>query len=272
MPRFACCSRTCRQSQLGFTLMELVMVIVLLGIVTITSTRFIHYGVETYLTGASRQHMASTGRFLVERLSRELRNAVPGSVQLRPDLGDCVEFRPVAGAFSYLQAPIAPEPSAQSALVMGDPLFDYQASASDYVAVIYPLEPAHVYVGGGRAAAIAQGGYNSNGDQSYSLTFTGLTSFSEASPAKRLYVTREVVSYCYVGGQVYRFAPAQLSAVSLNDGVLMAQWFANQVTEPMFQLSLSDFSAASLVRLTLRLAERGEEVVLNHEIHLLQAP
>lgn len=277
-----------RHQQSGFTLMELVLVIVLLGIVATATLNFVQFGVDTYLDSASRQNMASSGRFVTERFSRELRNAVPGSVALRNDLigaGDCLEFRPVAGAFAYLPdyngqvAPIDPNPAANSIAVMPTSGFDYDSAESGYVAIIYPLNSTHVYTGGGRAVAIQTGGYNANGDNSFSFTFTGAAQFAAASPAKRLYVAHEVVTYCYMAGtdgaQLIRFAPnrfASNASPSANNGVLMGQWFSNQGSEPAFSIGQSSYSGSSLVRLMLRLTERDEEVVLNHEVHLLQAP
>lgn len=270
--------------------MELVLVIVLLGIVSLASVNFIQYGVDTYLDSASRQNMASTGRFVVERLTREIRNAVPGSVDIRDDLGDCLEFRPVDGAFAYLDeydldgdgdyelAPVGDNSASDTIVVMPSSSFDYDASESGYVAIIYPLNASHAYPGGGRAAQLETDGYEANGDNSYRITFDDSnTLFDASSPANRLYIAHEVVTYCNLAGQLYRFNTSSQygssDTPSSSDGVLMGQWFSNDTeTEPMFEISASSYSASSLVQLTLRISEREEEVVLNHEIHLLQTP
>ncbi|MBW8189447.1 type II secretion system GspH family protein [Neiella marina] len=260
--------------QRGFTLMELVVVIVLLGIIAIATSNFVVTGVEIFTRGIDRQHMASTGRFVVERLSREIRNAVPGSVTVRDDLGDCIEFRPIEATFFYLDAPIAPLPAANTAMVATNTNFVFDSDANDYDAIIYPLDRQHVFSGGGqsRAVQVEQDGLTDNGDNSLTLTFASAFQFPEDSPAQRLFLAREVVSFCLVSGQLYRHSSRNGNISPGTNGSLMGRWFDNRSGEAMFNISQSQYSGVSLVQLLLRLNERDEDVVLNHEIHLLQVP
>ncbi len=260
--------------QQGFTLMELVLVIVILGIVALASSRMVFFGVDTFVSGASRQHMASTGRFITERLSRELRNAVPGSVEAING-GTCLNFRPIAGAFHYLELPVAPSAASQTAIVMSDDNFAYDTTREDYLVVVNALRPDDFETASeGAAVLLSSNGYTSVGDNAYQLTFADAHQFPDDSPAERLYISYETIRYCLVGGsQIYRYETHLESgdAVTTEGGVLMGQWFANQASEPLFKLNDANYEGA-LVELTLRLTEHDEEVVLHHEIHLLQSP
>ncbi|MGL5286554.1 MAG: PilW family protein, partial [Aeromonas sp.] len=65
----------------GFTLIELVMVVLLLGILATFSTQFVSISTRIYGDASAREQLMSDARFALERLNRELRDAVPGSVR-----------------------------------------------------------------------------------------------------------------------------------------------------------------------------------------------
>ena len=66
-----------------------------------STTQFVSQGLSIYVDTARRDNLQQQGRFAVERVSRELRNALPGSVRVA---GNCVDFMPVLNASSYLQS------------------------------------------------------------------------------------------------------------------------------------------------------------------------
>lgn len=75
----------------GFTLVESVMTILLLGILAMVTIPFLRQATEAYLDAQSYADLTARGRQAMERLSRELRHAVPNSVQTVAG-GQGVEF------------------------------------------------------------------------------------------------------------------------------------------------------------------------------------
>ena len=71
--------------QNAFTLIELLLVMVIIGILAVSAFSFIGAGVSIYSQGAERQEAVAQARFLITRLSKELRHATPNSLRLSCD-------------------------------------------------------------------------------------------------------------------------------------------------------------------------------------------
>lgn len=82
----------------GFTLIELILVIVITGILSVGAFTFIHNLSTGYQLSAARGQLAATGWNLMARLQTELRQAVPGSLRLSHNASaQCLEYVPVRG-------------------------------------------------------------------------------------------------------------------------------------------------------------------------------
>ena len=88
----------------GFTLIEMVIVLVLIGISSVISMRFISDMAHSQVSSAERGQALAGSRFAMERLRRELNQAYSPSVYVSNDGGaanSCINFVPVIAAGSY---------------------------------------------------------------------------------------------------------------------------------------------------------------------------
>lgn len=85
----------------GFTLIELVIVIVVLGLLAVMVSEFIGTGVILYRDNAEQQRVLSDVRFAMERLNREIATAHPFSVRDPVGNGSCIEFIRISAAGHY---------------------------------------------------------------------------------------------------------------------------------------------------------------------------
>ena len=115
----------------GFTFVELVTVIVLMSIISLAGVEIIRYTAEAYSKMLGRQTLGNTARIAIDRISRELRGALPGSTRTA---NNCIEFMSINAAGNYLDLPV--ESSASSFQAM--PLNPGQGDENGRIAV-YPV-------------------------------------------------------------------------------------------------------------------------------------
>ncbi|MFL1405786.1 type II secretion system protein [Marinobacter sp. M1N3S26] len=91
----------------GFTLVELVMVIVLLGIVATISVQFVALSTRGAIDTGDRQQRSLKAVVVGEQITRMLREAFPLSVRVTGPTSNCLEWLPIAGATTYTSLPSA---------------------------------------------------------------------------------------------------------------------------------------------------------------------
>ena len=80
-----------RHKHAGFTLIEMIMVIVLLGIMVGILTPFISKAMQAYTHSKARASLVDKGRLALERMAREVHQAVPNSLSVLSG-GTGIEF------------------------------------------------------------------------------------------------------------------------------------------------------------------------------------
>ncbi|MFV1982855.1 MAG: type II secretion system protein J [Thiohalomonadales bacterium] len=205
----------------GFTLIELVIVIVLLGVIATISSKFFTNTIIGYNDADLRIELSHMGRIAIEKVTRELRNAMPRTIRVN---NSCIEFIPVISSAHYQdQAVIYSSPavasmplsvSGQAVAVNQVDVFNLNFTpqvGTNYFLAVYPVGP-----GSGNGDPYAS---NSPGSlvayQSKSFvnpptnTITRLTMnaaflFFRHSPQRRLFIVAPAVSYCVTGTRLER--------------------------------------------------------------------
>ncbi|WP_413485832.1 PilW family protein [Shewanella baltica] len=268
----------------GFTLVEMVTVILILGILVVGVSSFIIFGTRIFVESSSVDQVLSQSRFAVERMTRELRSALPNSVRVNTDslTYQCIEFVPIEASTTYLTMPIIPAAAASTGIV----ILDNTASAIrvNQFAWIYPLIDADVYSSARQKRAQVKT-IAISGNQ-VTLTFTAPTRFAEASPRQRIYFGSSPVSYCFEKGvsgndlQIVRYAGYNFNGVQPNPatmgtGVLMAQSVANRLDNsndlPLI-LTPSSLVNNAMVHLQPRFNVNGETFQYRHQVQVINVP
>ncbi len=254
----------------GFTLVELVIVIVLMSIVSLAGVEVIRQSSDSYLAMSNRQTMANAARLSVERISREVRAALPGSVRTN---SQCVEFIPILVAGRYFSIPV--ETTANSIDVV--PVAAELQSAVGSVAV-YPVGASPYSAGNDILSPEASFGAP-DGNNVSQLSWTGSHSFPFRSPTSRFFMVDDPVSYCVDGNFLFRYQgygvnETQLAVASLPSALpnraLLAEGVAGSVLP--FQVTDPGLTRNALVELNLQFAVGGEMIQLTHEAQLRNVP
>lgn len=233
--------------QKGFTLVELVLVIIVLGIVSVGISGFVRSAMFAYVDMTERESLLRDGSFFVERFTRELSDAVPNSVRIRGNANvHCLQFVPLNWNTYYLNIPQVGESPAVVDLVemTNDLQNEVYVPDSNDVAIVFPLRADHVYgvtnpsnADDIRMRAILScrdddGNCATANDSDSVVQLTLSDGFFTDSPARRIYIADSAISYCVRGGSVYRHVSDISPTQSLfnSGGVLMAENMSNTLS------------------------------------------
>jgi len=270
-----------RNNQQGFTLIELVAVIVILGILATAVSKYIVFGTQIYVEGTARQETLSKSRFVIDRLSRELRTALPYSVRISASQA-CLQFVPIVSSGTYRTDSGATAPPISP--ITGNAIDVISWSGSLSVGdrfYIYATEEDHIYLNTDRFKIIDSVSAGSGPD--YSVTFDNTqnaTAFDQASPRERYFTADSMVFYCVVNGNMYRWETPEINNLAFSEdgiaylGVLMAEGITNTVlSEPPFSYNAGALFRNSVITLYLEFnANDNEDMFFNHEVHIPNVP
>jgi MSHA biogenesis protein MshO len=215
----------------GFTIIEMVVSIVVVGIIGIGMVSYISDSADSLNSAASRSKLASAGRTAIDRMALELHNALPRSIRVTPvadgvtplyfgDGDQCIEFIPVRAATNYVNPSFSGGGSSSFDVIEFSPSLEGTV-ASDAFASIFPTNNT----------AILYDGDNPNGDYTQwpnfpqrrpiqkistitdppdvTLSTVNLVTshrFRRQSPTKRFFVVDQPVSFCVAGDKLYRYS------------------------------------------------------------------
>jgi MSHA biogenesis protein MshO len=276
----------------GFTLIELVVVIVLMGIIAVVGAKMIVAPTEAYLAVNRRAQITDTADVAMRRLSRDLRLALPNSVRVgganrflefvptrngsryRVEGGDILDFGAVDTSFDYLGESLVGE--------VGSVVVFNTGQRSPTGCAVVP-GGADVYEGCNRSAISAvtvskvsfnakQFSFDSPGHRFHIVPTTGPVTLAcenvntvsgNGTGTLRLY-TR----YAIGAGDWGASAPA---AAPVTPG-LTVNVLADHVSACSFIYVSGVTAVNGLVTLRLTLTRGNETITLHHQVHVDNVP
>lgn len=290
----------------GFTLVEMVMVIVITGILASMVAVFIKSPVDSYFDSARRAELTDVADTAVRRMARDIRLALPNSVR-NPTSGtdQCLEFIPTKIGGRY-------RANEEGATGSGDKLdFSIIDASFDMLWLNSTLPTADQIVAGDVVVVYNDGSASGNayaGDNAIqvagvvepggtasttAITFVGTgtaTPFNRKqlpneSPAYRFQVipaNEHVVAYGCSGGVLYRYSrqltgawaqPADCAAMV--SGATSAT-LAKDITACSLRYeppgSSTGLSRFGIISVSLGMTQSGESVTLYHQVHVDNTP
>ncbi len=219
----ALCYSPISRIQQGFTLIELTIVIVLVAIIAGVSSQFFSNVIIGYNDADLRVTLSHSARIATEKLSRELRNAMPQSIRIS---NNCVEFIPIVSSahyqdqnLSYTSPVVASKPLPVSGQNLADNQVDvfnlnFTAQAgTNYYLTVYPIGSGSVnadpYITTNPGVLFnfaSQSVVNAPTNTITRLTMDGAYLFSRHSPMRRLFIVSAPISYCVVANRLQRYS------------------------------------------------------------------
>jgi MSHA biogenesis protein MshO len=272
--------------QSGFSLMEMVMVIVILGILAGVLVPMIMESMNAYEDTKQRSRLVGKGRLALERIAREVRHAVPNSLSTVGG-GSGIEFlRARAGgryvehkdnfgtAFSSIPRRFQKNANKTELYKVGTEL---SFSAGDML-VIGNTAPSDLVVGSpssivpltGIAATTAALDGTPNGQV---LQFGG-NRFPYDSPGKHFFIADDVVEVGLTGSTLYWHEGAFSASLydqsqdwNSTDPVLV-----EEVSNLAFRYTPGNTASTGLLQIELSLDYGDETIDLYHEVHIRNTP
>jgi MSHA biogenesis protein MshO len=286
-----------RSLQLGFTLIEFIIVIVLMGVIGGMVTVFMKSPIDAYLASGRRAALTDTADTVVRRMARDIRKALPNSINTSGD-NQCVEFIPTKAGGRYRAEEITPGDGSSLLFGSADGRFNMLGSNTTFAGNPIPDDQQIKAVAGefdvialtnlGFGVADAYAGSNtavlsgvSSGTET-TLTFgTQTFDMALASPNNRFQVipaNEKVVAYVCTSNKVYRLVSTSLGHIcptaavtSTSPDVSAAPVLAQNVT-CTFDYSGSDLRRHALLSMRIQVTESSESVTLQHEVHVSNTP
>lgn len=234
----------------GFTLIEMILTIIVGGILVLGLAGFVEFGMKGYSDTVERQRLHTQARFILEKMSREIRHSVPNIVRddiVETGADSCVSFYPIDYSGFY-----AVEGSDIEFLVGHSGVASSSVIDAEKYLIINPTnssDTANAYSLVSRTVSVSGTTYTISG---------GASTLGSQSVADRQYIYSSEVSYCIdnSNGWITR------------NGVQVAE----NVSSGSFEYLAANLQRGGLVHVTLLLAQDGEQSNYQQDIQVLNVP
>lgn len=262
----------------GFTLVEMVVVITIVGILAAGAALFIRNPTQAFIDSENRANLTDRADTALRRMARDIRNALPNSVRTSVSgLDSFIEFVPVNSAGRYRASvgssasdnPLDFSLAADTFDVLGPSV---SVAAGDKL-VIYNLgiPGSDVYEGSDSRTMLTTGNLSV-------LSFNG-GQFPQESPSSRFFIVPTPVSYaCDMTNKVllrysgYATQASQPATVAALNSLATARILANGLTSCQVNYVPGVLQRNGIITIYLGFTQDAAAVTLVHQVNVVNSP
>jgi MSHA biogenesis protein MshO len=260
------------QGQRGFTLIEVITVVVIVGILTALTTSIISLPLRGYMDQQRRNTLVDNADMALRLMQRDIRQALPNSIRISG--GTALEILHVSDGGRYRAKPTAAGSGDYLDFTTTDNSFDVIGSLSASPTgsvVVYNLgnSVANAYSGNNLAPVAAA-------STTTHVQLNSAKQFPQPSPLQRFFIVDTPITYwCNTSaGTLLRYTGYSITSNQVNppSGVT-GDIQANTVSSCLFSYSSATANRSGLVTLQMTLTDSsGESTTLIHQVHVDNAP
>jgi MSHA biogenesis protein MshO len=271
---------------MGFSMVELIIVIAILGILSASVGVFIANPVRAYFETIDRATLADAGNSVIRRVMREVQAAVPNSARITASGGTTfLEFVPIVDAGRYRAAASNNYPPQNDPLTVTDPTdSSFQVlgptvnvpAGSQLVVLNLGYGNANLYTGTNMRTV------TSIGPAQQTITFTPTTAWPGDSPGYRFYIVNGAVTYACTPNATGTGTLTRYSGYAIQ-GPQPSSTAGTPLSTATSSLVLDDVSGCGFtpgpvsvdlnaVQMALQLTRNGETVSLYSQVHAPNNP
>lgn len=276
--------------QRGFTLLELLLVILITGILAVVVAPVIQQPIQAYFDQTTRAELVDAAEMALRRMARDARRSLPYSVRVNGaqtafefvSVVDVARYREnggpdtkrlrfnnndasfnILGLFQHATSPLGGN-ERLAIFNLGDGSAGFNIYAGDPVVTPAGTNVSFAPDGAPQAPAVA--------NTEHTVTINPAFQFTASSPSHRVYVTDDAVSYACINNGLFRltgygYLATQPSPATVATGNLMT----DNVTACRFDYDPGNSRQPGLLIMSLTLTSGGESITLLHQVHIHNA-
>ncbi|MDV6253639.1 type II secretion system protein [Vibrio sp. EA2] len=249
----------------GFTLIEMIVTIVIGSIIMLGIAAYLRLGVQGYSDSIARQRLQTQAQFAIEKMSREIRHAVPNSFEVTQG-NSCISFFPIAMSGLYVR-----RGTNEIDFIVGN--VDETGNRYDRIPenlrmIINPTHSADFYNSSdnmdvGEIEKSANVFTTSNGN-----------AFSNDSVGNRFYLfhPRTGVRYCWDADKKILTRGNISTDKHGNDDMVNVATISDHVSSLTFAYEPRSLHSGGIVHINLEFEQNGESSVYQQDVQVLNVP